>query len=108
METENFSCPKCGTPVSKRKALLMTNFTKIRCKKCGTKIRPGRKALSVIGGIGGGVGGGLGGLIGFYGINSGNWVVAGIMFLLLIVLLVLVSSYFTIRFTKFIEVPENV
>ena len=92
----------------KSKALLMTNFTKIRCRKCDTKIRPGRKALSIIGGIGGGAGGGLGGLIGLYAINSGNWAVAAILFLLLVVLLVLVSSYFTVKLTKFIEVPENI
>jgi len=108
MEADKFTCPICGAPVPKRKALLMTNFTKIRCKNCGTRIRPGRKVLSIIGGIGGGVGGGLCGLIGVYGINSGNWVVAGALFLLLIVLLVLVSSYFTVKFTKFIELPENV
>jgi hypothetical protein len=108
MDTEKFSCPKCGAPVPKRMALLMTNFTKSRCMKCGTKICPGRKALPVIGGIGGAVGGGHGGLIGVYGINTGNWMMAGILFLLLMVLLVLVSSCFTVRFTKFIEVPKNV
>jgi len=86
----------------------MTNFTKIRCTQCGARIRPKRGMLSLIGGVGGGIGGGLGGLVGVYAINSGNWMFAGLLFLLLILLLVLVSAYFTLKFTKFIELPENV
>ncbi len=101
MNKDKFSCPKCGTKVPKIKSVYMTNFTIIRCENCDSRIRPDRKSLSFIGGIGGG----LGGLIGSYAIISGNWLLSGLVCLALITVLLVVCSYFTLKFTSFIEVP---
>ena len=104
MHRLRFSCPKCGETVPWYKSLYMTNFTKIRCNKCGVKIRPSRKALSLIGGIGGGIGGLLGFLV---VINCDSWLSAGFALLALLSIFLSAASYLTVRFTHFIEVKED-
>ena len=103
MKIEKFSCPSCGTRVPSIKAFYMTNFTKIQCKQCGVRIRPTRKALSIIGGVGGGIGGALGIVITLYGFTSGNWIAAGFILFSFLIILAVMCSYFTIKFTDFVE-----
>ena len=85
----------------------MTNFTKITCNNCAAKIRPDRKSLSFIGGVGGCIGGGLGGLIGSYTIKSGNWLHGSLALFFLFAVLLGVCCLLTVKNTHFVEITEN-
>jgi len=103
MKPKNFSCPKCGTGIPKRTTLFLTKFTRIQCKQCGIVIRPKKRTISIVNYINAGLVGGIFFPVGMYLINRGNWVVTGLLFFALLVFVILVSSYLTIKFTKFIE-----
>ena len=104
MGKTKFSCPKCGELVPWYKSVYMTNFTRIRCDRCGIRMRPSRKALSLIGGIGGGIGSLLSLPV---IISCDSWLSAGLALTALLLALLLAASYLTFRFTHFIEVPED-
>ncbi len=59
MTSENFCCSNCGYKLPFRKAIWVSNFSKIRCDECGSILKPRLFKSALIGGIFGGLSGGL-------------------------------------------------
>lgn len=44
MKTKGFTCPNCGEKQKIGRLLIMSNFSKWNCHKCGVKIAPERQS----------------------------------------------------------------
>jgi hypothetical protein len=44
-----FECPECKTRVPLWNAFFLTNFTKIKCRRCGALLIPNRQTMEKIG-----------------------------------------------------------
>jgi len=64
-------------------------------------MRPKGKTISRIRGIFGGIGGVLGYLTAWYALNRWDWLIAGAVFLVFLILLMLAVTYFTVKLTNF-------
>jgi hypothetical protein len=102
-----FSCPKCGAKLPKWKSLYMNNFIKVCCRNCESKLKPDKKMLSKIGGIGGAIIGGIGALLFAGAIRSGNWPIGLLLILILTILVQLISSIFVVSLIKFTVINED-
>ena len=93
-----FECPKCKTKVPLWKAFFLTNFTKVKCKKCSTVLKPNRRQMERIGGEGTAIGLPIV-LLAYYALNIYGAIIA-------ITIIYLILSIITMRITKF-EIYED-